>query len=208
MQQRGKLLAMLAVSDACERNKDPILSVLRGVFESSKTVLEIGSGTGQHAVYFAKALPHLIWQTSDVAAHLPGLNERLRLEGSENIRTPLALDVRAEPWPIDSVDAIYSANTLHIMDWNSVQRFFQGVGRILEPNGVLCVYGPFRYRGKYTSDSNAAFDKHLKMRDTGSGIRDAEAVDALASAQGLVLEVDYRLPANNQTRVWRKAAGR
>jgi cyclopropane fatty-acyl-phospholipid synthase-like methyltransferase len=112
--------------------------------------------------------------------------------------------VRQDPWPIDAVDAVYSANTLHIMDWQSVQKFFAGVGKVLAPNGVLCVYGPFRYEGRYTSESNAAFDKHLRMRDTGSGIRDAEAVDALAVAQGLALEADYRMPANNQLRIWRK----
>jgi cyclopropane fatty-acyl-phospholipid synthase-like methyltransferase len=196
---------MFAFSDACERNKDPILQILRTALSVSKTVLEIGSGTGQHAVYFARALPHLIWQPTDVQQNLPGLEERLRLEGSDNIRAPLVLDVRDDPWPVSAVDAVYSANTLHIMNWSAVQKFFVGVGKVLAPQGALCVYGPFRYGGKYTSDSNAAFDKHLKMRDTGSGIRDAEAVDSLASAQGLALEADYRMPANNQTRIWRKA---
>ena len=195
---------MYSISEACERNKDPILNVLRTALAASKDVLEIGSGTGQHAVYFARALPHLIWRTSDVGPDLSGLKERLDVEGSDNIQPPFTLDVRDEPWPVGSVDAVYSANTLHIMDWNAVQKFFQGVGTILGANGLLCVYGPFRYRGKYTSDSNAAFDKHLRMRDTGSGIRDAEAVDALASAQSLVLEADYAMPANNQMRIWRK----
>jgi cyclopropane fatty-acyl-phospholipid synthase-like methyltransferase len=198
---------MLSFSDACERNKDPILSILRDKLASSNTVLEIGSGTGQHAVYFARNLPHVTWQTSDVRQNLPGLEERLRLEGGDNIRAPLALDVRDDPWPTQGpFDAIYSANTLHIMDMNSVQLFFKGIGKILAPGGVLCVYGPFRYGGKYTSDSNAQFDKHLKMRDTGSGIRDFEAVNALAAAQGLALEADYRMPANNQTLVWRRPA--
>ena len=194
---------MYSISEACERNKDPILNILRTVLAASKNVLEIGSGTGQHAVYFARALPHLVWQPSDVGPDLSGLEECLQAEGSHNIQPPFTLNVYDEAWPIGSVDAIYSANTLHIMDWNAVQRLFQGVGKILAPNGLLCIYGPFRYRGKYTSDSNAAFDKHLKMRDTGSGIRDAEAVDALASAQGLALETDYQMPANNQLRIWR-----
>jgi SAM-dependent methyltransferase len=195
---------MLAFSDACERNKGPILHILREAFAATQHVLEIGSGTGQHAVYFARALTHLTWQPSDVAEYLPGLEERIRAEGSANLRPPVQLDVRDEPWPVGTVDAVYSANTLHIMDWSCVQRFFHGIGTVLAPNGLLCVYGPFRYGGKYTSDSNAAFDQHLRMRDTGSGIRDAEAVDELAAAQGLRLVVDYPMPANNQTRIWRR----
>ena len=194
---------MYSISEACERNKDPILNILRTVLAASKNVLEIGSGTGQHAVYFARALPHLVWLPSDRGADLSGLEERLQAEGSPNIQPAFTLDVCDEVWPIESVDAVYSANTLHIMDWNAVQKFFQGIGKILAPHGLLCVYGPFRYRGKYTSDSNAAFDKHLKMRDTGSGIRNAEAVDTLASEQGLALEADYQMPANNQLRIWR-----
>jgi SAM-dependent methyltransferase len=195
---------MYSISDAAERNKEPILNVLRTALAASTHVLEIGSGTGQHAVHFARALYHLTWQPSDVGPDLSELKERLYVEGTANIQPPVALDVRQHPWPIDAVDAVYSANTLHIMDWQSVQKFFAGVGKVLAPNGVLCVYGPFRYEGRYTSESNAAFDKHLRMRDTGSGIRDAEAVDALAVAQGLALEADYRMPANNQLRIWRK----
>lgn len=195
---------MLAFSDACERNKGPILQILRGAFAASRQVLEIGSGTGQHAVYFARALAHLTWQPSDVAEYLPGLEERIRAEGSPNLAPPVQLDVRDDPWPVRSADAIYSANTLHIMDWSAVQLFIAGIGKVLAPNGLLCVYGPFRYGGKYTSESNAAFDQHLRMRDTGSGIRDAEAVDELAAAQGLDLVVDHRMPANNQTRIWRR----
>jgi SAM-dependent methyltransferase len=204
MQQRGRLARMLAFSDACERNKEPILKILRGAFATSTNVLEIGSGTGQHAVYFARALPHLTWQPSDVPEYLPGLEQRIRLEGSPNLLPPVRLDVRDDPWPIRSADAVFSANTLHIMDWPCVQFFFQGIARILKPDGLLCVYGPFRYGGKYTSDSNETFDQHLRMRDCGSGIRDAEAVDALADAQGLKLVVDHRMPANNQTRIWRR----
>jgi SAM-dependent methyltransferase len=195
---------MYSISDACERNKEPILNILRTVLAQSTHVLEIGTGTGQHAVHFARALPHLTWQPSDVGPDVSELAERLRVEGTPNIQPPFTLDVREATWPISSADAIFSANTLHIMDWQAVQKFFLGVGKLLSPSGLLCVYGPFRYDGHYTSDSNAAFDKHLRMRDTGSGIRDAEAVDALGSAQGLVLEADYRMPANNQIRIWRK----
>jgi SAM-dependent methyltransferase len=195
---------MLAFSDACERNKEPILQILRGAFAASETVLEIGSGTGQHAVHFARALTHLRWQPSDVPEYLPALAERIRQEGSPNLLAPIQLDVRDDPWPAIAVDAVYSANTLHIMNWSCVTLFFRGMARILKPGGLLCVYGPFRYAGKYTSDSNEAFDQHLRMRASGSGIRDAEAVDALAAAQDLKLVVDHRMPANNQTRIWRR----
>src|SRR5215467_9496584 len=132
---------MLALSEACERNKEPILSVLRGAFASVRSVLEVGSGTGQHAVYFAAHLPQLSWQPSEVPEFLAPLAERIRLEGGANLRPPLALDVRATPWPGAPVEAVFSANTLHIMSWESVGDFFRGVGSVLAPAGVLCVYG-------------------------------------------------------------------
>lgn len=195
---------MLAYSEACERNKDPILQVLAGALASSHRVLEVGSGTGQHAVHFARHLPHLVWQPSDVAEYLPGLAERIRLEGTPNLLAPLALDVRAARWPVDSVEAIFSANTLHIMAWDSVRHFFRGVGAVLGAGGVLGVYGPFRYGGRYTTPSNAAFDRSLKARDPASGLRDFEAVNELAVGQRLVLTADHAMPANNQTLIWKK----
>jgi cyclopropane fatty-acyl-phospholipid synthase-like methyltransferase len=169
-------------------------------------VLEIGSGTGQHAVHFAAHLPHLSWQPSEVAALLPALAERVRLEGSPNLRSPIALDVRATPWPHAEADAIFSANTLHIMGWNEVEDFFRGVGTALGPGGVLCVYGPFNYQGRYTSASNAQFDAWLKTRDPHSALRDFEAVNARAVAQQLLLTADHAMPANNRTLVWRRPA--
>ena len=138
---------MLTSSEACERNKGPILAVLRGELAASRAVLEIGSGTGQHAVYFSAHLPHLQWQPTEVAAHLPELAARIRLEGGPNLRAPLPLDVGARPWTVPGVDAVFSANTLHIMSWERVQDFFRGVGALLTTPGVLCVYGPFRYQG-------------------------------------------------------------
>lgn len=195
---------MLAFSAACERNKEPILEVLAGAFAASRRVLEIGSGTGQHAVHFARHLPHLVWQPSDVAVYLPDLAERIRLEGATNLLAPIALDVRVAHWPVDAVDAIFSANTLHIMDWDSVRHFFRGVGAVLSAGGVLCVYGPFRYGGRYTTDSNAAFDRSLKARDPASGLRDFEAVNELAAEQGFDLAADHAMPANNQTLIWKK----
>lgn len=197
---------MLVTAEACERNKAPILQVLRTEFAASRAVLEIGSGTGQHAVYFAAHLPQLTWQPSEVASLLPALAERLRLEGSPNLRAPIALDVRARPWPHAEADAIFTANTLHIMAWAEVEDFFHGVGAALGPGGVLCVYGPFNYHGRYTSASNAQFDAWLKARDPHSAIRDFEALNTLAAAQELMLAADHAMPANNRTLVWRRPA--
>src|SRR5882757_4769635 len=135
---------MLPFSAACERNKDPILEVLRIRFADRTQVLEIGSGTGQHAVHFARTLAHLIWHPTEQLAYLPDLAERVKLEGSHNLRAPTLLDVRQAVWPLRSVDAIFTANTLHIMSWPEVAALFGGV---LAPGGVLCVYGPFRYAG-------------------------------------------------------------
>jgi cyclopropane fatty-acyl-phospholipid synthase-like methyltransferase len=195
---------MLTQSEACERNKGPILTVLRGELAATRRVLEIGSGTGQHAVHFATQLPSLVWQPSELAENLAQLAERIALEGPANLRAPLALDVRADPWDVAPADTVFSANTLHIMSWSDVQHFFRGVGGVLEAAGVLCVYGPFRYCGRHTSASNAEFDAYLKRRDPLSGVRDFEALDALARAQGLTLAADHPMPANNRTLVWRR----
>jgi cyclopropane fatty-acyl-phospholipid synthase-like methyltransferase len=198
--------AVLTSSEACERNKGPILEVLARELAAHRAVLEVGSGTGQHAVHFARHLPHLTWQPSEIAEELPALAARVGLEGSVNLRAPIVLDVRSLPWPAPAAgayDAIFSANTLHIMGWAAVQDFFRGAGRTLAAGGVLCVYGPFRYGGRYTSDSNAEFDAWLRARDPLSGIRDFEALESLARAQGLLLTADHAMPANNQTLVWR-----
>jgi len=199
---------MLTQSEACERNRGPILAVLRVEFAASSRVLEIGSGTGQHAVYFARHLPQLTWQPSELPGNLPSLAERIALEGPANLRAALALDVREERWSVGPADALFSANTLHIMSWAEVEHFFRGAGAVLESRGVLCVYGPFRYRGEHTSASNAAFDAYLKARDPASGIRDFEALDALARAQRLTLSADHAMPANNRTLVWRRDPAR
>jgi cyclopropane fatty-acyl-phospholipid synthase-like methyltransferase len=197
---------VLTVSEACERNKGPILEVLRAELDASGSVLEVGSGTGQHAVHFATHLPHLAWQPSELPEHLPPLAERVRLQGGENLRVPLALDVRDDPWELAPVDAVFSANTLHIMAFSSVREFFRGVGGVLRSPGVLCVYGPFRFHGAHTSDSNAEFDRWLKARDPVSGVRDFEALDALARGADLTFAADHAMPANNRTLVWRKVS--
>jgi cyclopropane fatty-acyl-phospholipid synthase-like methyltransferase len=193
---------LLPSSDACERNKAPILAVLRAALASSRRALEIGSGTGQHAVYFARELPHLRWQASDTGENLGALRARIELEGTPNLAPPVLLDVRSHPWPVSDVDAVFSANTLHIMSWDAVREFFRGVGALLGSAGVLCVYGPFRYAGRYTSESNATFDRYLQERDPVSGIRDFEAVDELARQERLKLDGDHDMPAHNRTLVW------
>lgn len=192
-------------SESCDQNRGPILAILRDVFADRRLVLEIGSGTGQHAVYFGAALPHLRWQTADVQAHHPGIAAWLNEAALPNVLPPIELDANRTDWHAGRYDAVFSANTLHIMSPQEVARCFAGIEQVLEPGGVLAVYGPFNYRGRFTSESNARFDQWLKSRDPVSGIRDFEAVDALARQQGLTLQQDYAMPANNRTLVWKKA---
>lgn len=192
-------------SDACERNQGPILEVLRDHFADRRHVLEIGSGTGQHAVHFAAALPGLIWQTSDVAGNLPGIQAWIAESGLPNLPPPIALDVTG-PWPAARFDAAFTANTLHIMSWPEVRALFAGLAQVLAPDAALAVYGPFNYGGHFTSPSNAAFDHWLKQRSPHSGIRDFAAVDELARSIGLILAEDRAMPANNRTLLWRRTA--
>jgi SAM-dependent methyltransferase len=200
---------MLPFSEACERNKEPILGILRGAFARSRSVLEVGSGTGQHAVWFARHLEHLQWQPTERATELPGLRQRIASEGPPNLQAAIELDVHQAPWPAAAADAMFSANTLHIMGWPGVEAFFAGVATVLvKPDATLAVYGPFRYGGAYTSPSNAAFDQWLRQRDPASGIRDFEAVDGLARQAGLALVADHPMPANNQLILWQRRAGR
>jgi cyclopropane fatty-acyl-phospholipid synthase-like methyltransferase len=190
-------------SQACMNNREPILRVLERVFASASHVLEVGSGTGQHAVYFAKAMPHLQWQTSDLPENLPGIRLWLEDEPHDNLPTPLALDVN-KSFPNAGFDAVFSANTAHIMPWPTVEQFFQQVADTLPPGGVFALYGPFNYEGAYTSESNARFDTWLKAQNPDRGIRDFEKVDAMAGRLGLVLQEDNAMPANNRLLVWRK----
>jgi cyclopropane fatty-acyl-phospholipid synthase-like methyltransferase len=189
---------MLPFSEACERNKGPILEVLRVAFADRTQVLEIGSGTGQHAVHFAAHLTHLTWHPTEQLAYLADLASRVKLEGTRNLRQPTVLDVKQTIWPLRSVDALYSANTLHIMSWVEVEAMFRGVDAVLSPHGVVCIYGPFRYEGRYTSESNRDFDLMLKDRDPLSGLRDMTDLGALAGRHSLRLRVDHDLPANNR----------
>jgi cyclopropane fatty-acyl-phospholipid synthase-like methyltransferase len=188
---------------ACDRNRDPILAVLRKYFADRTRVLEIGSGTGQHAVYFAKALPHLMWQTADVAEHLPGVRAWLADSELTNTPPPIQLDVNGA-WPKDIYDAIFSANTLHIMSWPEVKTLFAYLPRVMTATARVIIYGPFNYDGSYTSPSNEAFDYSLRQRDPGMGIRNFEDVVALASTAGLQLLEDCAMPANNRALVWER----
>jgi SAM-dependent methyltransferase len=188
---------MKSFSEACERNRAPILEVLRRVFANSRRVLEICSGTGQHAAYFAPELPHLAWQASDVAENLPDIREWVPDP------PPIELDMD-KPWPALDVDAVFSANTCHIMSWPQVERMFAEIGR-LRPQ-VFALYGPFNYDGRPTSESNARFDAMLRHRDPASGLRDAEAIVALAGREGLMLAEDNPMPANNRLLVFRRTA--
>ncbi len=196
---------MKPYSESCDQNRDPILAVLREVLADSKHVLEIGSGTGQHAIYFAEKLPQLIWQTSDLPENHPGIRAWLEEANLPNIRMPLAIDASDPEWPVQKVDAIFSANAVHIMSWTDVQGMFRGIGRVLALGGLLCLYGPFNYQGKFTSESNERFDRWLKSNNTESGVRDFEALCLLAETAGLSLLQDIAMPANNRILVWKRS---
>jgi len=194
------------VAESCEQNKRPILTVLRQLLQGRRHLLEIGSGTGQHAVYFAQAFPGLQWQTSDRTENHPGIHAWLADEGPANAIAPLELDVTVQPWPLpaQSVDAVFSANTAHIMGWDGVVAMFAGAGKVLVDGGLFILYGPFNYRGRFTTEGNARFDQWLKSRDPQSGIRDMEALTRLGEAYGLRLHRDFSMPANNRMVVWVK----
>jgi cyclopropane fatty-acyl-phospholipid synthase-like methyltransferase len=191
-------------SEACARNRDPILAVLRRHFADRRQVLEVGSGTGQHAVHFAAALPGLTWQTSERAEHLPGIRQWIEESGLTNLPPPLTLEVTGR-WPRAQYDALFTANTLHIMGWPSVCALFAALPGVLSADAVLAVYGPFNYDGAFTSASNETFDAWLKQRSPESGIREFSAVDALARQSGFTLLEDCPMPANNRTLIWRRA---
>ncbi len=192
-------------SAACERNQAPILAVLQRHVAGCRHALEIGSGTGQHAVHFARALPQLIWQPSDRPDSLPGIHAWRDEAALPNLRAPLQLDVTGV-WPQQAYDLIYSANTLHIMAWPEVEQCFRQLPTVMAPEAWLVIYGPFKYGGRHTSDSNAAFDEQLRQGAPHRGLRDIEAVEALARAIGLRLHEDVAMPANNRCLVWRRMA--
>jgi cyclopropane fatty-acyl-phospholipid synthase-like methyltransferase len=191
-------------AESSEQNKEPILAVIQEQFAECRSILEIGSGTGQHAVYFAEQLPHLRWQPSDAPENLPGIQLWLDEANRDNLDALLELDVSASTWPQGPYDGVFSANTVHIMSWWNVQAMFTGIGRILQDGGRFCLYGPFKYGGVHTSESNARFDVYLRQRDPNSGVRDVVDLQQLAKAAGLSLIEDIEMPVNNRTLVWQK----
>ena len=194
-------------SQACENNKRPILSFLKNIFANKHHVLEIGSGTGQHACFFGQHLPNLIWQTSDLLENHQGINLWLDEANCTNILKPIEIDLN-KPWKIPQsnqpIDGLYTANTLHIISWPLVVKFFEGISQNVSVSANVCIYGPFNYKGKFTSESNANFDVWLKERDVNSGIRNIEDIISLGKAAGLNLDDDHAMPANNRLLVFTK----
>jgi len=195
---------MKPYSESCNQNRDAILKIIKPLFKDRKNILEIGSGTGQHAVYFAQKMPHLIWHTSDKKENHPGILAWIEEAALDNVRAPIALDVSRNEWPTYEIDAIFSANTAHIMSWPEVETLMAGVGEKLATNGLFILYGPFNHDGKFTSESNARFDQWLKNRDPLSGVRDFEELDKLAKDAGMRLDNNFEMPANNRMLCWRK----
>ena len=194
---------MKPYAESCEKNRAPILAVLKEIFSDRKRVLEIASGTGQHAVYFARELPCLTWQPSELEQNLAGIQAWLDEARLPNVSKPLAINVNDAHWPVAGVDAVFNANTVHIISWPEVERMFAHIARVIAPEGCVCFYGPYNYNGRFTSESNASFDAWLKSRDPKSGIRDFEAVNRLAACRGLELLRDIEMPSNNHMLVWR-----
>jgi len=192
---------------AAEENRGPILEVLREWFADPGRVLEVGAGTGQHAVHFAAELPHLEWQPTDVAAGLPGIEAWRQEAGLPNLKAAVALDVLVDPWPEGPFDYVYSANTVHIMHWPAVEALFAGVARVLAPGGLFALYGPFACNGGHASPSNDRFDAALRHRDPGMGVRDRMDLDALASANGLQRNAVVPMPVNNHILTWTRPEG-
>ncbi len=219
---------MKPYAESCTKNQEAILAVLREIFATRQRVLEIASGTGQHAVYFARALPHLIWQPSELPHNLAGIQAWLDEAQLPNVLPPLAIDANAAHWSFAktvrpelvegsgdaqnqlvegsattaSFDAIFNANTVHIISWQAVERLFAHIAQVIAPGGCVCFYGPYNYGGNFTSASNAQFDAWLKSRDPNSGVRDFAAVNQLAEAHGLHLLHDIEMPSNNRILVW------
>lgn len=179
------------------------MDIIKREFRDSESILEIGSGTGQHAVFFAEHLPHLTWQTSEQTENLLGVQQWINDSSCKNVFSPISLNVTAQ-WPNTSYNGIFSANTAHIMSWPEVEAMFQGVGTILKINSPFCLYGPFNYANNYTSKSNANFDIWLKNRNPKSAIRNFEDLVSLAEKHGLALKEDHEMPANNRILVWIK----
>ncbi len=194
------------IAEACLRNQEPIAATLEQLLRQPAMVLELGSGTGQHAVYVARRLPYLTWQPTELSEALPGIRAWLADENLTNVLPPLALDVRAGEWPVAGpYDVVFTANTLHFVGWSVVAALFAGVEKVLRPGGLFCAYGPFNEDQRYTSEGNRQLDLWLKSRDPDSGIKDRQDVTARAAGHGLVFEQDMAMPANNRMLVFRRS---
>jgi cyclopropane fatty-acyl-phospholipid synthase-like methyltransferase len=189
-------------AEAAQRNGAAILEVLRREYRDSQDVLEIGSGTGQHALTFAAAMPWLRWQTSDLDDNHAGINAWIDSACLDGVLRPVTLDVRTGTVDPASYDAVFSANTAHIMGIDAVRRMFSVVGDALRADGVFCLYGPFRIDGRFNTESNEQFDAGLRQRDAGMGIRDLETLDDFGVARGLQRQRLYAMPSNNYIAVW------
>ncbi len=203
MPYRNEIMSNRPYAESCDQNCDPIAEVLERHAEGRCSVLEIGSGTGQHAVYFAERFDWLDWQPSDLDDYHAGINAWREHSGCANVREPLSLDVSGD-WPQQQYDLVFSANTLHIMAADEVEDFFAAVPRVMHAESRLLIYGPFNYEGRYTSMSNARFDQWLKQRDPLSGIKDFEWLQDLAVRAGLECIEDVAMPANNRILVWQR----
>jgi len=193
---------------AAERNKGPILTVLKGVLPASGLVLEIASGTGQHIVHFAEAMAHLTWQPSDPDPDLrASIRAWIAQSGLSNVRAPLALDVCRQPWPIAAADAVVCINMVHIAPWPATPALMAGAARLLPATGVLVLYGPYRRDGQHTAPSNEAFDQQLRASNPDWGVRDLEAVVGVAASHGLALQDVIAMPANNLCVVFQPSVG-
>jgi SAM-dependent methyltransferase len=195
---------MKQYSPSCERNKGPILAVLREIITTPGLVLEIGSGSGQHAVHFARGLSHVIWQPTDTADNLPSIAAWRAEANLPNLHEPQVLDLLADAWPVKRAQVLVCINTIHIISWAGVEKLFMGAGRLLVPGGILYVYGPYRYAKRPLEPSNEEFDRWLKARDPLSGVRLFEDVNRLAEQNGFVLAGDRAMPANNRSLWWKK----
>jgi hypothetical protein len=198
-------MSALPCAPACERNREPILSCIAPLLAAARRVVEIGSGTGQHAAWFAPRLPQLSWVATDLPANLAGIRAWMAHSGAANLEGPLALDVLQEPWPqLDGADAAFSANTAHIMPERAVVAMFSGLGRVLPAGAPFCLYGPFMEQGRHTGEGNLRFDAGLRARDPQMGLRDIVWLEQVATPAGFSLEAVEPMPANNRLLSWRR----